>query len=240
MYRINNRGPRIDLYADDTALFYASDNPIELSMTLRIELDSVGHWLHANRLTLNTAKTKFIIFGSRYKLSQLGEFALGILGEPIERVYSFKYLGVLLDEFLSFNEHIDYLLNKANKKLGILRKVRKCLNKSLSLTLYKSLVLPHFDYCDIVYMCTSQENLHKLQLVQNSVCRTLLLAESDRHISDMHRELKLDQLEVRRDCHLSHLCHQNIYFNGLVSLSDFFVQSYLSWEEPQELRQHML
>ena len=132
-------------------LFFASESPIELSMTLRIKLDTLGQWLRANRLTLNTSKTKFVISGSRYKLSQTEHFNLGILGEPIERVYSFKYLGVLLDQFLSFNEYIGYMLSKANKKLGVLHKVRKCL------------VLLHFDYCDVVYCCTSQENLHKLQ-----------------------------------------------------------------------------
>ena len=172
---------------------------------------------------LNTSKTKYILFGSRHKLSQITCFNLGILGEPIERVYHFKYLGVILDQYLSFNEHIEYLLSKANQKLGVLRKVRKCLNRSLSLTLYKSLVLPHFDYCDVVYSCTSQENLRKLQLIQSSACRTLLLAESDRHIVDLHKKLHLDMLSTRRELHLTNLCHQNIYFDGLVGLPDFFV-----------------
>ena len=89
-------------------------------MTLCIELDTVGQWLHVNRLTLNTVKTKFIIFGRRYKLAHTDQFNLGISGELIEQVYSFKYLGVFLDHFLSFNEHIDYLLFKADQKLGVL------------------------------------------------------------------------------------------------------------------------
>ena len=91
------------------------------------------------------------------------------------------------------------------------------------MALYKSLVLLHFDYCDNVYECTSNENLHKLQLVQNSACRTLLLADMDMHIEDMHRDLGLPTLQQRRVLHLGYLRHKNIFFNGCASLAHFYV-----------------
>ena len=69
-----------------------------------------------------------------------------------------KYLGVILDDHLSFDEHINYVLTKASIKLGILRKTCDYLNSSTKTLLYKSVVLPHLDYCDLVSMCTKEEN----------------------------------------------------------------------------------
>ena len=85
-----------------------------------------------------------------------------------------KYLGVSLDDRLSFDEHVNYMYTKASQKLGILRRSREYLDKSTSLIPYKSLVLPHLDYCDLVYMNTTVQNLIKLQLIQNGACRTIL------------------------------------------------------------------
>ena len=55
---------RIGLYAGDNTLYYSSNSPVELMLTLKIELAMVYEWLKANKLTLNVKKTKYIIFGS--------------------------------------------------------------------------------------------------------------------------------------------------------------------------------
>ena len=86
-----------------------------------------------------------------------------------------------------------------------------------------SLVLPLIDYCDIVYGATTKDKLQKLQLVQNNACRTILLADMETHIATMHLELQLLTLYQRRALHISCQSHKCIYFNGLSSLSEFFV-----------------
>ena len=73
-----------------------------------------------------------------------------INGDCIERVKEFKYLGVYLDETLTFEKRVSYSHNKASSKLGALRKSRDCLDQTTALRLYKSLVLPQFDYCDTI------------------------------------------------------------------------------------------
>ena len=108
-------------------------------------------------------------------------------------------------------------------KLGALHKIRNNLNQGTALSLYKSLVLPHFDYCDTVYTCSALVNLNKLQLSQNAACRTILLADFDEHIHVLHKRLGLLYLDDRRDLHLTCLCHKSVYFNDLSSLSNFFV-----------------
>ncbi len=96
-------------------------------------------------------ETKYVVFGMRNQLKDKVDLRLEIGNEPFERVSLFKYLGVLLDENLSFNAHVEFVVNKASKKLGILRKSREYLDHKTSVLLYKSLVLPHMDYCSLVY-----------------------------------------------------------------------------------------
>ena len=122
-----------------------------------------------------------------------------------------KYLGVILDNHLTFNQYIEYLGKKSTQKLGAIAKVRKCIGRSTTLMLYASMVLPHFDYCDIVYMNTSISNLNRLQYIQNSTCRIILLADKDTRIIDMHGELNLEMLITRRKIHLNVFNHKNVY-----------------------------
>ncbi len=167
--------------------------------------------MRANKLSLNVEKTKFVIFGSQYRTSLISLVKLTLFGEEIERVNDMKYLGVILDQNLTFNSHIEFLGKKATQKLGAIAKVRKCIGCSTTLMLYKSIVLPHFDYCDIVYMNTSLYNLNRFQYIQNSVCRIILLADKDTRIVDMHRDLKLEMLSTRRLIHLNAFNHKNVY-----------------------------
>ena len=140
-------------------------------LNLRVELSIVDEWLKANRLTLNTKKTKYVIFGMRTSLEHVPrDLNIKIGNERIERVDYMKFLVMILDEKLTFDEHINQTYTKASQKLGILRRSREYLDTTTGLTLYKSLVLPHLDYYDTVYMCTIVQNLNKLQLIQNGAC----------------------------------------------------------------------
>ncbi len=123
-------------------------------LNLRIELSIVCEWLRANKLTLNAAKTKYVVFGSHNKLQNKPDLNITIGNSVIERVSCMKYLGIQLDEHLTFVEHISYIHQKSSKQLGILRRSREYLDRSTSLLLYKSLLVPYTDYCDLAYMCT--------------------------------------------------------------------------------------
>ena len=184
----------------------------------------VKEWLRANKLTLNIAKMKYMYFGSRNTLNKLNEITLSIDGQKLEQVQNFKYLGLMMDEALTFESHINYICKKANQKNGVLRKIRKYLTQKLCLMLYKSLVIPHFDYVDVIYMTATKEQLGRLQLIQNQSCRIILRTHKRTHIDDMHNTLKIELLEVRRTNHLSALCHENIYNADDASLNYIFTR----------------
>ena len=96
-------------------------------------------------------------------------------------------------------------------------------DRSTTIILYKSLVLPHFDSWDTVYMTSALKNLNKLQLIQNSACRTILLANRYTSVIEMHSELNLNLLHMCRNYHLATECHRNIYVEGRACLGHFYV-----------------
>ena len=70
-----------------------------------------------------------------------------IIGEPVEQVDSFKYLGVILDEKLSFTEHVTAVQKKSRQRLHVLRKLRAFYVDPLLLRLYRSIIEPLLTYC---------------------------------------------------------------------------------------------
>ena len=127
-----------------------------------------------------------------------------------------------LDESLDFEYHVSKIYSKSCSKVGLLKKIRPTIDHSTALTLYKSLILPHLDDCDTVYMTANVDVLNKLQLVQNVACRTLLLADKYANIDDMHRELDLMTLNCRRNLHLGNLCHKAVHSDCRTGVTKFF------------------
>ena len=135
-----------------------------------------------------------MVYGSRTKLKQVTDDSVSISNEIIERVTTFKYLGFYLDSELNFDYHISQIYNTAYRKLGALRKTRLCLSSAIALQLYKSLILPQFDYCDVLYSNANQTALQDLQKVQNISCRIILKAGNRTSVRQIHSELKLISL----------------------------------------------
>lgn len=83
------------MYADDTSITYASNDVEEIERCVNIDLDRIRIWLAANKLTLNTTKTEFLLIGSRQRLSTLGRNPqIEINKFPIKQVSTSKSLGV--------------------------------------------------------------------------------------------------------------------------------------------------
>ena len=106
------------LFADDTSIYFDSDNLFNLQKIVNRELKKVRKWLEANRLALNIDKTNYVIFHSpNNKVDSFVRIKLG--SKPISRVDSIKYLGVLIDSTLSWKPHIVQLSKKLARTSGI-------------------------------------------------------------------------------------------------------------------------
>ena len=189
---------KVLMYADDTCLYFSSNNVQELTTTLNKDLESVCEYLKCNKLKLNVKKCEFLVVGTRSKLNRLDpNIHLLVESIPILRVSSCKYLGVIIDENLSWNLHINEIRRKVLFKLYILRRIRPIITQRQAELFYKSMIQCHFDYCDIVYANTGVTNLRKLQILQNKALKTVLRKDPRFPTDQLFILLKLDNILER-------------------------------------------
>ena len=106
------------MFADDTNLFHEHKNIIKLFATVNEELMNINDWFVANKLSLNVGKTEYSLFQKPSRVDDLPLKLpqLSINNQEIKRASYTKFLGVLLDENLSWKEHLKYNENKIAKK----------------------------------------------------------------------------------------------------------------------------
>ena len=138
------------MYADDTTIsFNLEDFPlINKEEAINRELDKLNIWLKLNKLTLNVAKTKCMIFRKRRRITPV---ELTIDGQEIDVVSQYRFLGIMLDETLSWKPHVDLVINKLSKINGILYRLKYVYPKNVLLTIYNSLFVPHINYGSLVW-----------------------------------------------------------------------------------------
>ena len=82
---------------------------------LNEDLACVAEWLNDHKLTLNVAKSKFMIIGSPERLKSFGKFSLQIGDEFLDKAVTNKYLGVIVNETLTWGDHVNYISTKVNQ-----------------------------------------------------------------------------------------------------------------------------
>ena len=112
------------MYADDTVIYTTGSRPDDVIMQIQEDIQRVEQWMKSNQLVLKLTKTKSLLFGTAQKLAGATDSKILIQGKEIDRVNKFCYLGVTLDENLSWKEHVGKVFNKANKRLGLLGRIR--------------------------------------------------------------------------------------------------------------------
>ena len=141
---------RFSLYADDTVLYRFSSNSSDLEANLNDDLRKIDDWLINNQLTLNISKTKVMLIGSSKKLSKISSISIQVFDNVVERVVDFKYLGVTFSSNMTWSDNLCELSTKIKQRLGLLKRIKQLLLRSARLLYYNSLVLPLFDYGDII------------------------------------------------------------------------------------------
>ena len=133
------------LFADDTTIFFAHKDINTVEQTINKELVHVSNWLVANKLSLNVGKSCALLFRQKNDKS-IPALNITINGLPIDEKEFAKYLGILIDNKLTFSKHIQHIRTKLNKGNAILSMVRHYLPKKTLLNTYNAQIQPHIDY----------------------------------------------------------------------------------------------
>ena len=170
---------QISMYADDTSLYNNIKSVSEIKDNLIPASLKICDWLRSNKLSLNTVKTEFMVIGSQNKLNNMDSdpvttpHLISIAGFTIKRTKVVKYLGLVVDDALTWSQHIDYMSIKIARGVGIYKRTRSFLPKHSLLKLYRSMIEPYFRYCKIVWGQCNKTLLDRLQTLQNRAARVL-------------------------------------------------------------------
>ena len=192
----------IALFADDTAIYIVSNNLVSLNSALQRCLDLANLWMMNNGLQLNASKTKCMLLHSPRKTVNT-RLSLIINGATVQQVRVFKYLGVMINDTLTWSDHIDMVCRKVSRDLNLLRRLSWFLPRPLLLLYLKSYILPSFDYCDVVWSGCTLENSRRLERLLNFGCKIVLRRSRDCSSSAALRELQLTTLTSRRKLHMA-------------------------------------
>ena len=127
--------------ADDTHLSYASKKLSRTESVMNYELKKLAEWLRSNKLSFNSGKFKLVIFHSKLT-KELDEITIKINKSKLSPVPNVHYLDVVLDEFLSWEAHVNNLCKKLTQSNGILSKLRHYIPRKTCISVYFSLFYP--------------------------------------------------------------------------------------------------
>ena len=160
------------IYADNTTLTSSAENSCVVEHKMNYDMKLIQSWLSANKLTLNVKNTKYILIGSKFKLSQINsDFTVKVNNKPLERVIKHKSFGVQIDESLNWRPHLNSISKKISAGLAILKRVSHFIPFDTRVNMYNALLMPYFNHCSAVWGNINKGIADKLQKMQNRAAR---------------------------------------------------------------------
>ena len=164
------------------------------------DINNLLTWCTLNGIFINASKTKYMIFRARKEVNTTPgghKLNINICQESLERVSTYCYLRIWLDEQLTFNRHAASIITRTTAKLYQLRRLRYLLNNKAALLIYKNMILPIVEYGNIYLTSTSKENRKKIQTLQNKALRCALRKDKKYRTKELHVEASIDTLMIR-------------------------------------------
>ena len=175
---------KVTMYADDTSISYSSSSLVDIEQTLNSELNDLKLWMQGNKLSLNFLKAQAMVVGSKPKIKKITakivdhpKFLIG--GSQVENVDREKYLGVIIDKNLNWEEHISNVRTKVSRAIGFLKYSSKFLPQNTLSKMYSGIVEPQFRFCCSVWGCCGVTKLQTLQKLQNRAARIVTKSNFD-------------------------------------------------------------
>ena len=221
------------MFADDTNITVPGCTFAELEQATNSELNNLYSWLKTNKLSLNIAKTEFMVISNRQLAENCREINVQLDGHPISTIehakslLRFKYS---VDDRLSWSNQIKDLYRTISSAIGALRRIRPLISQSTAVQIYNALIQPHFDYCAPVWDVLSSYLCEKLKKLQTRAARVILQANCEVNSSLLLETLKWDKLSLRRRKQKAIMVFKSL--NGLapVYLQDLYSERHADYD----------
>ena len=187
------------LFADDTNLTATGKTVEEAERAMNGDLEYVKNWLLANKLSLNVAKTEFLLIGSHYNIRTItAQPNIGIGHNSLKQVTHSKVLGVEIDQFLSWDKHVDSIAKKLTSGIGAIRRIRVFVDRETLVAIHNAIVQPHFNYCSEVWDTLGEGLSKRLQKLQNRSARIITQMSNETPHQEALKALGWETLEIQR------------------------------------------
>ena len=208
------------LFADDTTVFMSHSDPQVLQNVFHQEIVKLFNWFLNNKLIVNYDKTKLMVFTNRNidfnnVNKRVNEFSF-------ECVNSLKFLGVIINHKLKWNEHINAVCNKLAKNIGILYKVQFYPLDILKM-LYHTLITPYLNYCSTVWANFNKSDMERLLKLQKKAVRIITHSQYHAHSAPLFYELHILNVNDMGKFYIAvlmFLCHKRLLPSFLLTCFD--------------------
>ena len=176
------------IFADDTSIFYSHSDPNYLESVMNEELQMFDVWMKCNKLSVNIKKTNYVIFkSSKKKIPHNFIFCYG--NEILKQENTTKFLGVYIDQHLTWKDHISHICKKISKSVGIIYRSRFYLSTKTKLSLYYTLIYPYITYCNIAWSSTYVTNVNRIFYLQKRAVRAITNSSFRAHSTPLFSQL---------------------------------------------------
>ena len=142
------------MFADDANLTASGNSLTDLEVAVNSDLENLRKLLVANKLSLNVAKTEFMLIGSKKMLNKISDSKpyIKIDNKEIKQVYECKTLGITVDQRLSWKSNTDIICKKITARISAICRIKPFMEKETLISIYNAIVQPYFNYCCEVWL----------------------------------------------------------------------------------------
>jgi Reverse transcriptase (RNA-dependent DNA polymerase) len=192
IFELKLRG-KLQLYADDAVLTYSHRDSITLFDDMQHDLNLISNWFYNNCLTVNGNKSKYIIFKDNRRALDTQE-SLFINGEEIERVENIRYLGLIVDSRLNWDEHVKHIKSKIASFAGVLHRIKNIVPMKSRLDIFHAHIYSHVLYMNAIWTTTCQFRMDTISRLVNKGMRAVFCEDYKNqatHTIDLYNKHKI-------------------------------------------------
>lgn len=178
VFKLNLKGS-LQLYADDIAIVYGEKDSQSLKIAIESDLTTIRHYFNSLGLDINNSKTKYVQFQGRTRLEYFTERSLNIMigSDKLERVEHYKYLGLFIDECLSFQPHISHIKRKIIPMIYAIRRIRHTISEKIAYQLYYSYIHSHIIFMNPLWSVANDSLLNQIFILQKKCLKFIQMKE---------------------------------------------------------------
>ena len=196
------------LFADDTGLLSSHNSIPTLENNVNYEMMKVHDWMVSNKLTVNIEKSKsMIITPQKHQINH--DLSIKIDGTKLENVLSYKYLGIFIDSGLKWDKHIEHVVKKITRAVGITYKLKQYMPTSTLRSVYFSLFQSYVQYGIAAWGAAAQKYLRQINDLQNRIARSHCNAAPRTKINQLYSTLDILKLTDLFNFEIAKPMHQH-------------------------------